>query len=183
MASKRILVTYNNSETLLRCFSPNDDCCPFKNKSSEDGDHGILFFKSNSILPIEIPSGSSKAEKLSTFCGSSTSIFSFEMTFRSSRTQGSSNYFLHQISYFHLEKFWTRRQIATNILGTNQNITVCISTLYFRPVFWQALQVLPPWTQISILAFHLPHICLSSACEHSGRSLSESESRSFSDYP
>ena len=173
MASKRILVTYNNSETLLRCFSPNDDCCPFKNKSSEDGDHGILFFKSNSILPIEIPSGSSKAEKLSTFCGSSTSIFSFEMTFRSS------NYFLHQISYFHLEKFWIRKQIATNILGTN--ITVCISTLYFRPVFWQALQVLPPWTQISILAFHLPHICLSSACEHSGHSLSES--RSFSDYP
>ena len=43
MASKRILVTYNNSETLLRCFSPNDDCCPYKNKSIEDGDHGILF--------------------------------------------------------------------------------------------------------------------------------------------
>ena len=44
MASKRILVTYNNSETLLRCFSPNDDCCPFKNKTIEDGDHCRLFF-------------------------------------------------------------------------------------------------------------------------------------------
>ena len=149
MASKRILVTYNNSETLLRCFSPNDDCCPFKNKTIEDGDHRRLFFLSNSILPIEIPFGSSKAEKLSTFCGLSTSIFSFEMTFRSSRTQGSSNYFLHQISYFHLEKFWIRKQIATNIFETNllaYTIAVCISTLYFRPVFWQALQVLPPWT-------------------------------------
>ena len=100
MASKRILVTYNNSETLLRCFSPNDDCCPLKNKTIGYGDHRRLFFfikfhtsNWNSFWIIE------GWEIIDVLWIINVNIFIWN-DFWIIKDLRSSNHFLHQISYY-----------------------------------------------------------------------------------